>query len=249
MHSVSAQVAPIFSNVLTLTVTAFNLTSWVYVPGAYEGWANPGAQEDSLVSVTGNGVYVGIINFTAGNNQFLVVPVKNWNNKYATNDNVNPGKTNASYSVTYDGSNNFAAPTTPGYYLVTLDINKNTMTIVQADYYSIIGSATPGGNWSTDLWLKYVNDGNGNWVGSFTLLPGQFKVRQDGQWTNSWGTSSTAGVLTDSNGGNINNVAGTGTVTFNMPATPYGASTYTSLPTYNNVAFPFVTTTYTLTQP
>lgn len=230
MQSVSAQVAPIYSNVLNLTVTAFNLTSYVYVPGAYEGWSNPGPQEDSLVSVTGNGVYVGIINFTAGNNQFLIVPVKNWNNKWATNDVVNPGSTSASYSVTYDGNNNFAAPTTAGQYLVTFNSNTNQITIQQADYYSIIGSATPGGNWSTDLPLKFVNDGNNNWVGTFTLLAGQFKVRQDDQWTNSWGTSSTPGVLTDASGGNINNNAGSATVTFTMAPSVYGSAPVTLAP-------------------
>jgi len=245
MHSVSAQVAPIYSNVLTLTVTCFNLTSWVYVPGAYEGWSNPGAQEDSLVSVTGNGVYVGIINFPGsanGGNQFLVVPVKNWNNKYATNDNVNPGATTASYSVTYDGNNNFAAPTTAGYYLVTLDINKNTMTIVPADFYSVIGDAAQG--WGTDVPMKYINDGNGNWAVTLPLVStGSFKVRQDDGWTNSWGIpnagSAGAGVantLNDSSNSNISIAAsGTYTVTFNAPATPYGTA-------------PLATTTYTVTK-
>jgi hypothetical protein len=239
---------PVYSNVLSITVTPFNLTSYLYVPGAYEGWANPGPQEDSLVSVTGNGVYVGIINFTAGNNQFLVVPVKNWNNKYATNDNTAPGATSSNFSVTYNGSNNFQAPTTAGQYLVTLNLNSNTITMVPADYYSIIGSSTPGGNWSTDLFLKFINDGNNNWVGTFTLLAGQFKIRQDAAWTNSWGDISPAdGVhATSSNGGNINATAGTHTVTFNMPATPFGTTTYTNLPTYNQVPFPLVTTTYSL---
>lgn len=225
MHSISASVEPIYSNALSLTVTPFNLTSYVYVPGAYEGWANPGAQEDSLVSVTGNGVYVGIINFTTGGSQFLVVPVKNWNNKYATSQSPTTGATSAAYSVTYNGSNNFQAPSTPGEYLVTLNVNTNTLTMVQADYYSIIGSATPGGNWSTDLFLKFVNDGNNNWVGTFSLLAGQFKFRQDAAWTNSWGDVSPADgkSATDSNGGNINATAGTHTVTFTMPPTALGS--------------------------
>ena len=105
------------------------------------------------------------------------------------------------------------------------------------------------------LFLKYVNDGNGNWVGTFTLLAGQFKFRQDAAWSNSWGIpqSGTAGygvanTLNDTKNNNINANAGSAAVSFNMPATPFGTSTYTSLPTYNNVAFPFVTTTYTLNQ-
>jgi hypothetical protein len=239
-HSVAVNVPPVYSNVLALTVTAFNLQSWVYVPGAYEGsnWPNPGPLEDSLYSATDNGIYVGIINFTAGNNQFLIVPVKNWNNKWATPDAASTSGTSSTYNVAYNGSNNFYAPATPGQYLVTLNTNTNQLTIVPADYYTIIGSSTPGGNWSTDLPLKYVNDGSGNWVGSFTLLAGQFKFRQSGQWTNSWGTpqAGTAGAgipntLNDTKNDNINATAGTHTVTFTMAATPLGTT-------------PAVTTTY-----
>jgi len=237
-HSVSANVAPVYSNVLNMTVTPFNLTSWVYVPGAYEGWTNGSPQIDSLISPTGNGIYSGIINFTAGNNQFLIVPVKgSWANKYATTDGPTTGTTSASYSTQYvtGGDNNFYAPSTAGNYLVTLNTNTSTLTIVQADYYSIIGSSTPNGDWSTDLFLKFVNDGNNNWVGTFTLLAGQFKFRQDGQWANSWGDVSPADGThaTDSSGGNINATAGSHTVTFNMAPSAFGAT-------------PPVTTTYSL---
>jgi len=237
MTSVSASVAPIYSNVLSLTVTPFNLTSYLYVPGAYEGWSNPGPQEDSLVSVTGNGVYVGIINFTAGNNQFLITPVKGWANKYATNSSASPGSTTASYPVTYNGSNNFTAPTTAGQYLVTLNINSNTISIVPADYYSIIGSAPPGTAWNTDTPMKYINDGSGSWAAyNIPMVVGEYKFRQDDQWSNSWGPTATAGTITDQNpigDGNIQlPTAGNYNLTFTMSATTYGTT-------------PSVTTTYT----
>ncbi len=238
-NSISASVAPIYSNVISLTVTPFNLLSWVYVPGAYEGWNNPGPAEDSLLSPTDNGVYSGIINFTAGNNQFLIVPVKNWNNKYATNQGASTSGSSSNYAVTYNGSNNFYAPTAAGQYLVTLDVNANTITIVPADYYSVIGDAALG--WNTDVPMKYVNDGNGNWTVTTTLLStGSFKVRQDDAWTYSWGIpnagSAGAGIantLNDSSNGNIPvPVSGSHTVTFNGWFTPFGTT-------------PPVTTTYT----
>ncbi|HWZ13711.1 MAG TPA: SusE domain-containing protein [Mucilaginibacter sp.] len=230
-HSLSTAVPPVYSNVVSLTVTPFNLTSWLYVAGAYEGWANPGPQEDSLISVTGNGIYTGIINFTAGNNQFLVLPAKNWNHKYATTDAT--GSTSS--TVKYDGPNNFYAPAAAGQYIVTINTNANTISFTLADYYSIIGSATPGGNWSTDMFLKFINDGNNTWVGSFTLLGGQFKFRQDGAWSNSWGDVSPADgkTVTDSSGGNINATAGAHTVTFTMAPTAFGTN-------------PPVTTSYSL---
>ena len=247
MHTISTSVAPIYSNVLSLTVTAFNLTSYVYVTGQFSGWENPGTQEDSLVSVTGNGIYVGIINFTAGNNQFLILPVKNWNNKYATSGTSTPSST-----VTYNASNNLNAPTVAGQYLVTFNLNAGTISFALADYYSVIGDAALG--WSTDVPMKYVNDGNGNWtVTTMLSSTGSFKVRQDDAWSNSWGipNASTAGAgvantLNDTKNSNITvPTSGTHTVTFNMPATPFGTTQYTNLPTYTNATFPFVTTTYT----
>jgi hypothetical protein len=236
--SLSATSGIVYSNVVTLTVTPFALISYLYVPGAYEGWSNPGPQEDSLCSVTGNGVYVGIINFTAGNNQFLVTPKKTWDNKYATNDPSSTAGTSSNYSVTYNGSNNFYAPTTAGYYMVTLNTNNNTMTIVPANYYSIIGDAAQG--WGTDVAMKYINDGSGNWSLIAPLVSsGQFKVRQNFDWTFSWGIpkSGSAGfgvanTLNNTSNDNISVAAnGNYLVKFNSPAVAVGTT-------------PPVTTTY-----
>ncbi|WP_448702084.1 SusE domain-containing protein [Mucilaginibacter sp. AW1-3] len=241
MKSAISATIVVYSNVLTLTVTPFNLKSWLYVPGAYEGWNNPGPQEDSLYSATGNGIYVGIINFTAGNNQFLVTPKKNWDNKYATNDAASTSGTSSNYSVTYNGSNNFYAPAAAGYYLVTLNTNNNTMSIVPANYYSIIGDAAQG--WSTDVAMKYINDGNGNWTATVPLVStGQFKVRQNNDWTYSWGIpkSGSAGFGVANTLNNTSNdnipvaVNGNYLVTFNSPAAATGTvppvtTTYSSV--------------------
>jgi len=238
VHSLGVNVPPVYSNTLALSVTPFNLTSWLYITGAFASWQNPGPLEDSLISATGNGIYTGIINFTPNNNQFLILPAKKWDHKYATND----AQGTTSSTVTYDGPNNFYAPVAAGQYIVTINTNANTISVVPADFYTIIGSSTPGGNWSTDMPLKFVNDGNNTWVGTPTLLAGQFKFRQSGQWTNSWGIpkagSAGAGIpntLNDTSNDNINAIAGPATISFVMPPTPLGTT-------------PLVTTTYTLAQ-
>jgi hypothetical protein len=233
-YSISQNVAPVYSNVVTLTVTPFNLTSWLYVTGAFSGWENPGSEEDSLISATGNGVYTGIINFTAGNNQFLILPAKNWSNKYATSQSSTPTTT-----VTYNASNNINAPAAAGYYIVTFNLNTGAITFSPADYYSVIGDAALG--WGTDVPMKFVNDGNNNWVVTTALVStGSFKVRQDDAWTWSWGIpkAGTAGdgvanTLNDSSNNNISVPAsGTHTVMFNAAPSAFGAT-------------PPVTTTYT----
>jgi len=220
--SIGSSVTPTYSNVVALTVTPFNLKSWLYVAGAYEGWANPGPMEDSLYSATSNGIYVGIINFTAGNNQFLILPKKNWDNKYATSNSTVP-----STVVGYNGGNNtyntnFSAPTTPGQYIVTLNLNTNTISFALANYYSLIGSSTPGTAWSTDTDMKYINDGTSTWTATVPMTVGAFKIRENHDWTYSWGDISPANGTdaTDNNGGNINiTTAKNYTVTFTIPLT------------------------------
>jgi hypothetical protein len=236
-HTISANVAPIYSNVLSLAVTPFNLASWVYVPGAYEGstWPNPGPMEDSLYSATGNGIYTGIINFPAGDNQFLIVPKKTWDNKWATSaPGVNPTGTQVTYPVVYNGPNNFYAPVAPGNYQVTLDTKANTLSIVPVDYYSVIGDAAQG--WGTDVDMKYINDGSMRWVVTTPLtveLPPNdgYKIRKDHAWGTSWGTVNPAdGKSLTSASGNINigsPVAGTFTISFWLnPADATGTTAF-----------------------
>jgi hypothetical protein len=236
-HSLSSTVAS-YSNVETLTVSPFNLTSWVYITGAFANWNNPGPGEDSLISTLGNGVYTGIINFNAtgaGANQFLILPVKgSWTNKYATTD---PTTLTPSATVTYNGANNFNAPAANGQYIVTLDLNANTIKFALADYYSVIGSAPPGTAWNTDTFMKYINDGTGTWVvNNLAMVVGEYKFRQDAQWTNSWGPGTAAGTVVSSGAtgdGNIQlTTAGNYNITFVQPASTFGST-------------PLATTTYT----
>lgn len=241
--STSSTVPAAYTNVLSLTVTPFNLTSWIYVVGQFQGWSI--STPDSLISVTGNGIYTGVITFpaqTGGSNQFLIVPAKNWNNKYATTANPDTATTSSNYSTEYvtGGGNNFVLKNKGGVYILTINTNANTLTIVPADYYSLIGNDFAGQNWDTDNWMKYINDGNGNWVATLPMIApsgGGFKIRQDGQWTNSWGFLHVPdGVtLTDATGSTgASNMsipaAGTYKVTFNMPVTSFGTAPQTLVP-------------------
>jgi hypothetical protein len=228
-HSLSTATTPVYSNVLTVTATPFNLTSWLYIVGQFNGYST--ATPDSLISATGNGVYTGIINFPTGQNRFLILPAKNYNNKYATTASPNTGTASLSYATEYvsGGGSDLYAPSAAGQYIVTLDTKANTVSVTPANSYSIIGDAAQG--WGTDVAMKFVNDGNNNWVSTLSLVStGQFKVRQNNDWTYSWGVpkagsagAGVAGALNDSTNDNIT-VAATGmhTVTFNIPITTAG---------------------------
>ncbi|WP_184550444.1 SusE domain-containing protein [Mucilaginibacter sp. FT3.2] len=208
-------VAPTYSNVVTLTVTPFNLQASIYLAGAYEGWAVPSVNVDSLVSQTGNGIYIGIINFTAGNLEFKILPGnKNYDGNYGADG---AGK------ITQGTGNppNLAAPLA-GLTFITVDINAKTIVYTPVTYYySAIGDATPGVAWNTDTDLKYDN-GNEAWVGNIPFTIGGFKVRRNHDWGISYGTVATPdGVsLTSASGGNIPiTAAGTYSFSFKLNAT------------------------------
>jgi len=249
-HSLGAGAEPIYSNVLNMTVTPFNLKAWVYLPGAYEGWANDAdptkaPNEDSLYSATGNGIYVGVVNFTAGNREFLIVPIKGkWDNKWATTDGATTSATNASYTTEYvtGGGNNFQAPTAAGQYLLTFNSNTGNLTIQPVNYYTIIGDGAV--DWGTDIPMKYINDGSTTWTATTVMkTSGSIKVRQNSDWTYSWGIpqagspgDGVANTLNDSKDDNIPVPSnGSHTLTFTIPLTAQ-APGFT----------PSVTATYTL---
>ena len=195
MSTVSVGMNPIYTNAATINATPFALTSFLYVPGAYQGW-NP-ATADSLLSATSNGIYTGIINFTVGNLEFKINPAKNWNDSYGYDANGNV-KENAS-----NGSN-FKSPAA-GLYWVTLNLNTSTITYVAVTkYYSLIGDATVNG-WSGDTDMKY-NNGTTSWTVVAPLTAsGAFKVRLNHDWGTSYGylANPDGMTLTSANGGNI----------------------------------------------
>ncbi|MFI5162253.1 MAG: SusE domain-containing protein [Sphingobacteriales bacterium] len=233
-NSIGAGAKPIYSNVLSLTVKPFNLTSWLYVVGAFDGWPSlPAKGTDSLISATGNGIYTGIINFPANANEFLILPQsKNYDNKYASTQDPNAGPTS---TVAQNGPNNLSAPKTGGQYIVTFNANNNTISFAATDYYSVIGDAAQG--WGTDIDMKYINDGSGTWV-AITQLSVQappndgYKIRKDHAWGTAYGTIATPDgkSLTSSSGVNIGNaVAGTYTITFWLnPADNTGTTAFYS---------------------
>lgn len=230
-HSVGVGAPPVYSNVLSLTVTPFNLTSWLYVVGAFDGWPPlPAAGTDSLVSVTGNGIYTGIINFPAGKRDFLILPQSNnYNNKYATNDPVN----NTSATVAVGAPNNFFSPAAAGQYIITLNTNSNTISFALANSYSVIGDGAQGWNPGNDVAMKYINDGTSTWSVTTPLVStGMIKFRQNDDWAFSWGIpnageagAGVAATLNDTKNGNIPvPVSGSYTVAFSIPLTATGTT-------------------------
>ncbi|GGK82141.1 SusE domain-containing protein [Rufibacter glacialis] len=170
----SEAVAPVYSNVVSMTVNPYPLISFVYVPGAYQGW-NP-ATADSLISPTSNNIYTGIINFTEGNTKFKITPAKKWDVAYG---DAGAGKVSTSGS-------DLSVPTA-GMYRLTLNLNDNTFTAAKYSF-GVIGDATPGG-WGADTDMTY-NNGTQTWSITTNLTPGSIKFRLNDDWGTNYGGSN-----------------------------------------------------------
>lgn len=198
LKSAPAPNAPTYSNVITISGTPYLASAWVYVPGAYHGWGFDTV--DSLVSLTGNGVYEGLINMPADKLTFKITPKKAWDLAY--------GDGGGDALSTSGGDINAG---TPGLKKITVDLNKSTYKIATADSWGLIGDATPGG-WDKDTDLKLINDGKGMWTMTVALTAGEIKFRMNDAWDVNLGGAD--GKLTD--GGDNIKVATAGNYTITL---------------------------------
>lgn len=111
---IAPNAAPAYSNVLTLTVTPYSLISYVYVPGAYQGW-DP-SKAPALASATSNGIYTGVIEVPASSTslEFKITPAPNWNTSYG-----------GAAGVLSTSGGNLTFPSTGKF---KVDVNLNTLT-------------------------------------------------------------------------------------------------------------------------
>jgi hypothetical protein len=203
--SVGLNVTPVYSNVVSMKAKPFPLTAWIYVPGAYQSW-NP-ASADSLISLAGNGIYVGVIPFDGGN--FKITPLKKWDVAYGDAGN---GKISTSGGDISSGS--------VGAKELTVDLNANTIAIKPL-VWSVVGSGTasgwPGSGPYNELDMKFINDGQGKWKTTLTLLNGEIKFRKNHDWGTNFGGDGNGNL----NGDNIKVAAGTYTITLDITNNKY----------------------------
>ncbi|MDR3694832.1 SusE domain-containing protein [Mucilaginibacter sp.] len=187
-HTISTSVTPVYSNVVALSVTPFNLITYLWVPGAYQGWSPSTAGQ--LTSPTDNNIYSGIINFTGTDLSFKITSEADWNGT-----NYGAGATAGTLSST---GGNLTAPADGGFLV---GVNLTTNTITYTPQWSIIGDATPGG-WGTDTDMLFDSTNNTWYVTAKLVSDGTnaIKFRFNNAWAVNLGGSG--GTLT-SGGSNI----------------------------------------------
>ncbi|WP_347158827.1 SusE domain-containing protein [Pontibacter chitinilyticus] len=190
--SVSDKVSPVYSNVITLSVTPYSTyvePTYVYVPGGYQDWKPETAP--ALASVENNEIYQGLISFVdASSLEFKITKDRSWNDNYGSGD--------AAGSLAPNGAN-LSVPTADTYMLVA---DFNTLTWTAAKYsWGVIGDATPGG-WDADTNMKYIND-EGVWKITLPLKAGAFKFRFNDAWDTNYGDDDTSNPALNASGANI----------------------------------------------
>lgn len=205
LKSGAAANAMTYSNVVTISATPYLASAWVYVPGAYQDWKPETA--DSLISLSSNGIYTGMINFLAGKLIFKVTPAKSWAVAYGDGG---AGKINSAATA-----DNITSPKI-GVQQVTVNMNTSTIAFSTPNEWSIVGSATAGG-WDVDTDLKGVNDGKyNNYSIQTNLTVGVFKFRFQHKWDTNLGGNISA--LTGGGADIAISTAGTYTITLDVAA-------------------------------
>lgn len=174
----------------------------LYMPGSYQGWDPATAPTLPLSSVT-KGFYQGIVDLTTADGsdvQFKFSPVPEWKDDFGGKVEVNPAGSGSFATAvgTVGVSDNIVVPS--GKYYIELNKKLNTITMVQFETLSLIGSAVGDYSWGSDVDLEFDAEA-GQFNAVTTFKTGEFKMRFNHDWTMSLGGSAEEGFTLS--GGNI----------------------------------------------
>lgn len=175
------------SDIVSFKAKPYVVSSYLYAPGAYQGWTP--ATANTLTSLTSNGEYEGYIDFkNAGDLEFKLTPERNWDNGYGTDDGVH---------LILNGGGNLKAAAV-GSQKITVNLNDKTYKLIPYAW-GIIGSASPGG-WDADTNMHWNDATKAFEIDNVVLTAGEIKFRLNGGWdVNYGGTNGNA----EAGGGNI----------------------------------------------
>lgn len=178
---------------LTYTAVA---TTWGVV-GDLTSWGN---SDLPLTYDPALRIWRGVIHMPAGGWKFRAN--NSWDYNYGADAGSNDLKA---------GGENIATAAEDNY-AITLDLSHPLAYTYRADFWGVIGDATPGG-WDNDTNMTW-DEANGVFTVTLNLTAGSFKFRANDAWSYSLG--GTLAELTSDNGANLPvAVAGTYTITLN----------------------------------
>jgi hypothetical protein len=155
---------------------------FLYVPGAYQGWAPAGSVIAKLYSPNNDGQYEGFVNLPDADNQFKLTPAPTWDNSYGMLTET---------TMAYDGGDNFDV-SGAGYYLINANTAKGSWSATLQNW-SIIGDFN---GWAADVPFTF-DEQDQVLVKTLDLKVGGIKFRMNNGWTVAYG------IQKDSNGDDL----------------------------------------------
>jgi starch-binding outer membrane protein SusE/F len=223
---IGSGVAPIYSNVVDMTVTSYrDLVNYEFpqalrVAGNFQGWSpstGPKIVDKFATGTTGSG-YEGYINLTDANPEFKLVKGPDW----SAGDFGSAGA-----GLLGNGGPNLTVSGGAGVYLIRANTVAMTWSAEKITTWGIIGSATPG-DWGSSTPMTF-NAADGTWSITVNLLGGagkELKFRANNDWAINFGDNAPADNKPDYGGDNIK-IASDGNYTITLDLGLAGNYAYT----------------------
>lgn len=189
---IGSGVAPIYSNVVKMTITSYlDIVSYGFPDamniagnGQNPQWDPPTSPQICKVRNGGYSGYEGYVLFNAGSPEFKMVRGNNWG--AGDHGSAGPGL------LTANGGPNLTLPSGGAGLTGLYRIRANTTTLTWGYYkvntFGIIGSATPGG-WGASTAMTF-NPANGSWSITANLVSGELKFRANDDWAVNFGDNN-----------------------------------------------------------
>lgn len=214
--SVGSNVDPIYSNVVSLTVTSYlDIVTYTYpdalnVAGNFQGWSPGSAPQIVKTRNGGYGHYEGYIIFNNASPEFKLVKGNDW----PAGDYGSAGG-----SALGNGGPNLTLPSggagITGYYRIRANTTDMNWSYDKVNTFGIVGNATPGG-WGASTPMTF-DAATGNWTITADLVVGEMKFRANNDWAINFGDNSPADGKPEYDGSNIAvTLAGNYTITLNI---------------------------------
>lgn len=200
---IGSTVPAVYSNVVTMTVTAYrDIVNYEFpqalrIAGNFQGWSPSTAPKivDRFASGTTGSNYEGYIYMNDPGPQFKMVKGPDW----SAGDFGSGGGNNLT-----NGGANLTVSGGAGVYLIRANTNSMTWSNQKITTWGIIGSATPG-DWGASTPMVF-NPADGTWSLTINLLGGpgrEMKFRANNDWAINFGDNAPADNKPDYGGDNI----------------------------------------------
>lgn len=214
---IGSGVDPIYSNVITMTITAYrDLVNYsfpqaLFIAGNFQGWSPSTAPKivDKFASGTTGSNYDGYINFTNATPEFKMVKGPDWS--FGDFGSAGAG-------MLGNGGPNLTLADGAGVYRLRANTSNMTWSATKITTWGIIGSATPG-DWGASTPMTF-NAADGTWTITVNLVGGagkEMKFRANNDWGINLGDNAPADGKPEYDGGNIPiNDSGNYTITLDI---------------------------------